>query len=33
MWTEGKLLEELIESRQELLSGRSKILKSLKDLR
>jgi Arc/MetJ-type ribon-helix-helix transcriptional regulator len=33
LWTEGKLLEGLIESRQELLSGRGKILKSLKDLR
>jgi len=33
LWTEGKLLEELNESRKELALGRGKILKSLKDLR
>ncbi len=33
LWTEGKLLEGLIESRQELLEGKGKILKSLRDLR
>ena len=33
MWVEGKLLEELNESRKELALGRGKILKSLKDLR
>ncbi|PIV46068.1 hypothetical protein COW09_02305 [bacterium (Candidatus Moisslbacteria) CG12_big_fil_rev_8_21_14_0_65_36_11] len=33
MWLEGKLLQELNESRRELMTGRSKILKSLKDLR
>jgi len=33
IWAEGKLLEELNESRRELALGRGKILKSLKDLR
>ncbi len=33
IWAEGKLLEELNESRKELARGRGKILKSLKDLR
>jgi len=33
MWMEGKMLNELIESRKELASGKGKILKSLKDLR
>ena len=33
MWSEGRLLQELNESRQELMNGRGKILKSLKDLR
>lgn len=33
MWLEGKLFKELNESRKELMTGRGKILKSLKDLR
>lgn len=33
MWLEGKLLQELNESRKELMVGRGKILKSLKNLR
>lgn len=33
LWSEGQLLENLNESRQELITGRGKILKSLKDLR
>lgn len=33
MWIEGKLFEELNDSRKELALGRGKILKSLKDLR
>jgi len=33
MWLEGKLLQELNESRKELMAGRGKILKSLRDLR
>ncbi len=33
MWLEGRLLQELNESRKELLAGRGRILKSLKDLR
>jgi len=33
MWIEGKLLQELNESRKELMAGRGKILKSLRDLR
>ncbi len=32
-WQERKLLNELFESRQEIASGRGKILRSLKDLR
>lgn len=33
LWMEGKLAQELDESRQELLSGKGKLLKSLKNLR
>ncbi len=33
MWMEGKLAEELEESRKELKSGKGKLLKSLADLR
>lgn len=33
MWIEGRILQELAESRKELASGRGKVLKSLKDLR
>lgn len=33
MWLEGKILRELADSREELSSGRGKLLKSLKDLR
>ncbi|OHA00519.1 MAG: hypothetical protein A3C11_00480 [Candidatus Sungbacteria bacterium RIFCSPHIGHO2_02_FULL_49_12] len=33
LWFEGKLAEELEESRQELKSGKGKLLRSLKDLR
>ena len=33
MWIEGKILRELTESRKELVSGRGKLLRSLKDLR
>lgn len=33
LWMEGKLLQELEESHQELKKGRGKLLKSLKDLR
>lgn len=33
LWLEGKLAEELEESRKELLAGKGKLLKSLKDLR
>jgi len=33
MWLEGKILKDLAESRKELISGRGKLLKSLKDLR
>jgi Arc/MetJ-type ribon-helix-helix transcriptional regulator len=33
MWLEGKILKELAQSRKELASGTTKILKSLKDLR
>ncbi len=33
MWMEGRILKELIESREELSSGRGRVLKSLKDLR
>ena len=32
-WMEGKLAQELEESRKELRNGRGKLLKSLKDLR
>lgn len=32
-WQEGKLLNELNESRMELASGKGVVLKSLKDLR
>lgn len=33
LWVEGKLAQELVESRKELLGGKGKLLKSLKDLR
>ncbi|MDP3710805.1 MAG: ribbon-helix-helix domain-containing protein [bacterium] len=33
LWTEGKLAEELEESRLELKQGKGKLLRSLKDLR
>lgn len=33
LWMEGKLVQELEESRKELNSGRGKLLKSLKKLR
>lgn len=33
MQIEGKIIRELVESRKELISGRGKILKSLKNLR
>ncbi len=33
MWLEGKILKELAESRKELVAGKGKVLKSLKDLR
>ncbi len=33
LWMEGKLAEELKESRNELRQGRGKLLKSLKNLR
>ena len=33
MWIEGKILRDLAESKQELDSGRGKLLKSLKELR
>lgn len=33
LWLEGKLAEELEESRKELASGKGKLLRSLKDLR
>jgi len=33
MWMEGKILRELSESRKELASGKTKLLRSLKDLR
>ena len=32
-WQEGKLLNELLESRKEMVSGSGKILRSLKDVR
>lgn len=32
-WQEGKLLNELLESRADIVSGRGKTLRSLKDLR
>lgn len=33
MWLEGKILRELAESRKELVLGKGKILKSLRNLR
>lgn len=33
MWLEGKIVQELAESRRELLSGRGKVLRSLRQLR
>ena len=33
LWMEGKLVQELEESRKELIKGKGKLLKSLKDLR
>lgn len=33
LWMEGKLAEELEESRKEIRRGKGKLLKSLKDLR
>ncbi len=33
MWLEGKLLKELSESRKEIISGKGKILISLKNLK
>jgi len=33
MWMEGRILKELVESREELSSNRGHVLKSLKDLR
>lgn len=33
LWMEGKLAEELEESRNELRQGKGRLLKSLKDLR
>ena len=33
LWIEGKLAQELEESRKEMHQGRGKLLKSLKDLR
>ena len=33
LWMEGKLAQELEESRKELRSGKGKLLRSLKDLR
>jgi len=33
LWIEGKILRELAESRKELASGKTKLLRSLKDLR
>jgi len=33
MWMEGRIMSELAESRRELVSGKGKILKTLKDLR
>ena len=33
LWLEGELAHELVESRKDLLSGKGKLLKSLKDLR
>jgi Arc/MetJ-type ribon-helix-helix transcriptional regulator len=32
-WQEGKLLNELLESREEIVSGKGKTLRSLKSLR
>ncbi|MDP3991023.1 MAG: ribbon-helix-helix domain-containing protein [Candidatus Nealsonbacteria bacterium] len=33
LWIEGKILHDLAESRQELVSGKGKLLRSLKELR
>lgn len=33
LWAEGKLSEELEESRHEMRAGKGKLLRSLKDLR
>lgn len=33
LWEEGKLADELEESRKELRAGKGKLLRSLKDLR
>ncbi|MBZ1348333.1 MAG: ribbon-helix-helix domain-containing protein [Candidatus Nealsonbacteria bacterium] len=33
MWIEGKIIRELAESRKELVSGKGKLLRSLKNLR
>ena len=33
MWIEGRLLKNVVESRKELMVGKGKLLKSLKDLR
>jgi len=33
LWMEGKLIQELEESRKELHNGGGKLLKSLRDLR
>lgn len=33
LWVEGKLAQEIGESRKEFLDGKGKLLKSLKDLR
>lgn len=33
LWMEGKLAEDLEESRKELVGGKGRLLKSLKDLR
>ena len=33
LWIEGKILRELAESRKELAYGKTKLLRSLKDLR
>ncbi|NQU82493.1 MAG: ribbon-helix-helix protein, CopG family [Parcubacteria group bacterium] len=33
MWIEGRIINELAESRRELASSKGKVLKTLKDLR